>query len=262
MTDRPILFSGPMVRALLDGRKTQTRRVLNPQPAEFTPQVIDIGRPYFDDEEGRWGQIETEWSAPSWDAPLGEPLREVFVPLPIRFAVGDRLYVRETFSGPHGCRNLPPRDWPADGPRWYWADGDPHDGDWTKPKPGMHMPRSSSRLTLIVCEVRVERLQDISEADALAEGIHVQRLAEWAARGEYVGVGNKPVLMAVDDPRVTHMAAADADCSWGTAREAYRELWDDLNFARGFGWDANPWVVAVTFGVVKANIDAVERAAA
>lgn len=144
MTDRPIIFSAPMVLALLEGRKTQTRRVLRPQPGQFNALFSDAGK---------W------WTG---DAESGEVHEVLRVP----YATGDRLWVREAFS-------YETLDVDRNGfmPPWYWADGNPASGDFTQPKPSIHMPRWASRLTLIVTDVRVQRLQEISNDDCIAEGI-------------------------------------------------------------------------------------------
>jgi len=140
--DRPIIFSAPMVRALLAGRKTQTRRVIKPQPQCEKPELITRG---------------------------------------IRFAKGDRLWVRESFNPE--VYELDGGDMPTEGPKLlYRADGYPYNG-WIDPDtderhdecpwtPATHMPRWASRLTLDVTDVRVERLQDITETDAEAEGAY------------------------------------------------------------------------------------------
>lgn len=196
MSDKPILFSAPMIRALLDGRKTQTRRVYKPR-------------------EGRWG-------------------------IDRRFAPGDRLWVRETWQeflasefppgrtfGPRGDFGIPAERTKGNVSYVaYRADGDfpPHPEDgiavWRSP---IHMPRKFSRLTLIVEAVKVERLQDISEEDAIAEGVFVPE-AQYAQQGP-----RAPVL-------------------------AYAALWDSINGA--CAWEANPWCVALTFRVKQRNIDA------
>src|SRR5574343_545888 len=140
-TDRPeipILFSGPMVRAILDGSKTMTRRALNPQPRAYQAQVIDIKEPTFDDEARQWGQVETEWC---WFGGVYQPMREIWRPLQgLRWGTGDRLWVREQFSGEHRCQGKPTAG-DRDALIWYWADGNPTRGDWTKPKPSIHLPR-------------------------------------------------------------------------------------------------------------------------
>lgn len=243
MIDRPILFSGPMARALLDGRKTQTRRVLNPQP----PADMGLVGIY----------------APKLTAVFGYETPDADHKVTLRYMPGDRLYVREAWRVDKTFNDIAPRFLAPMASIHYEADGTAtnsiaHLNAMTgKFRQGMHMPRWASRLTLTVTDVRVQQLQEISEEDAIAEGIHVQRLAEWAAQGVYVGEGNKPILMDADDPSVVYMTAADADCGWKTAREAYAELWDDLNEARGYGWDANPWVAAVSFTVERRNIDLV-----
>lgn len=100
------------------------------------------------------------------------------------------------------------------------------------------MPRWASRLTLTVTDVRVQRLQDISEADALAEGI--QSMDRYS--------------MPVNDPSFA-VSEHDPNGWFPTATEAYEALWDKLNAGRGFGWALNPWIVAVSFTIEHRNID-------
>lgn len=164
--ERPILFSGEMVRAILDGRKTQTRRIVKPQPAYgvreikvgmFEPVIIrggmeEPGKPVFgfaDEERG-------------WKCKYGQP--------------GDRLWVRETwleFDSDHrigGARYTYKADVSVDGElirKDYIKCG--RDYRW---KPSIHMPRNASRITLEITGVRVQRLQDIRYDDCLAEGWH------------------------------------------------------------------------------------------
>nr|WP_226576436.1 hypothetical protein [Acuticoccus sediminis] len=200
-----------MVRALLEGRKTQTRRSLKPQP------VCDAIEPHRDhrNEFVPWRD--------------GEPLDSLVPP----FAIGDLLWARERWSGIHEFRGTKPserRSFVGDGVPylrddiWYWADGNPSGGDYEPPRPGRHMPRWASRLTLRVTDVRVQRLQEISEEDAKAEGCPCQ---------------------------------TDEDLGGMDPRGWFTDLWDSLNAKRGFGWDANPWVAAVTFEVERENVDAV-----
>ena len=202
MAERPIIFSAPMVRAMLDGRKSQTRRLLKP--------------PYGTLEWRRDG---------TWK------------PICLKFFPGDRLYVRETWR-PHylgdGVWNLDV-SYPADGERRMICDGEFGDKDWNWPKAAdrgnvtpLHMPRWASRLTLTVTDVRVQRLQDISAKDSIAEGAHC-RTCEAMGQSACHGRG----------------------CFASIA--AYRCLWNSLH---GPGaWDANPWVVALTFTVQRGNID-------
>ena len=213
--ERPILFSGPMVRALLDGSKTQTRRAMKPQPTHFNPagvprRVIPTGGPSY-----------------VIRCPYGQP--------------GDRLWVRETWQGPllqefeadadpdwhyashiHQYQNPAHCEYAADGgpkPEYTNADDVMRQG-W---RPSIHMPRWASRITLEITSVRVERLQDISEADAIAEGCTQNH------NGYYWG-GPHPVS------GLKQLA---------TAKGAYQDLWESIN---GPGsWDANPWVWVVEF---------------
>ena len=214
MTDRPILFSGPMIRALLHGRKSQTRRVLKPQHGPFDALFSEDGKWWDGDPET--GEVHSYWNVP--------------------FAVGDRLWVREAWSGEHWLSETPPSERLLLGnpsrlvslipETWYWADGGPSCGEWERPRPSIHMPRWASRLTLIVTDVRVQRLQEIDEADAVAEGCH-------------------------------GFVSADGE-DGASPREDLQDLWDSLNAKRGFGWDTNPWVCAVTFTVHRQNICKVE----
>lgn len=208
MTDRPILFSGPMVRAILDGRKTQTRRVLRQQP----------------DYRGGCGHQHDaeEWG---WEDEDGYHVSVLDI-APNGYQVGDRLWVREhcaTWVGEH--RDVVYR---ADETEAEW-DALCHDartGFW-KVRPSIFMPRWASRLTLTVEDVRLERLQDISEADAKAEGVR----PAFSYPG-WDGVSSSPWYR------------------WG-----FHEVWDSLNAKRGYGWGNNPWVVALTFRALKENID-------
>ena len=195
MTDRPIIFSAPMIRALIDGRKTQTRRVL---------KDTETREPYVAD-----GVV-------LWDHPDGPVYRWERVP-----AVGDRLWVREAyaFGWPVNPGERLPRDEGPDHAVTYRADGQAPfgGGKW---HPSIHMPRWASRLTLVVTDVRVQRLQDISEADARAEGVSGSAGGTWGCEG------------LIED---------------------YSDLWNSIYGPDA--WDANPWVAALTFDVHRCNID-------
>jgi hypothetical protein len=163
--EKPILFSAPMVRAILDGRKTQTRRTLKIQPAEK--------------ETGRWAWIassteagETGKFSYSWVDDKGESRtirgRESSVRLHCPYgAPGDKLWVRESFAV---C---------ADNNIFYRADGKPDPWDDIKWRPSIHMPRRASRITLQIKSVHVERLNAISESDANAEGVPKRNQEGW-----------------------------------------------------------------------------------
>lgn len=255
MTDRPMLFSGTMVRAILDGRKTQTRRVLHVQPPEWVnfceqPQMFNVSHQWVPSGLWRWAELDENRHRALRQWPIdGEGSHYWLRP---RFAVGDRLYVREAWRTLHKFDCLAPRHL-ADDPSKVTFEADPERRNplWAfgRLRPGMHMPRWASRLTLIVTDVRVERLQDISEADAIAEGIACENVII----GAHGDTGHHCEITAdrywngtEDDDFEGHEAGEDA----------YADLWDRINAARGFGWDTNPWIATVTFTVHRANIDA------
>lgn len=230
MADHPMLFSSPMVRAKRDGIKTQTRRVFK--------EIEELPNGLFHIFGGMIGVSEE-------DVPKHAPDY-------CRIQPGDRIWARESFS--YDRLDI---DHDAMFPAWYWADGNPEHGDWTKPKPSIHMPRAYSRTTLFVEDVRVERLQSISEADALAEGVpdnesYAGSFEEHYCRkcggsGLHGGFGANYGVIEVDC----------AECETPVMR--YRNLWDHINGPDA--WNENPWVVAYTFRVVLENIDRIGRAA-
>lgn len=204
MAERGILMSAPMVRAILSGSKSQTRRVVKPQP-----DAIHGGEPYWHVGGYR------AWRHRGVTDVLRMGGNELVCPLGVP---GDRLWVRESFSCSIAYERYPLREW--GNKVWYWADGIPARGDWTKPRPSIHMPRSLSRITLEITDIRVARLQGISDADAVAEGVQVDELGHAIHEGDPI--------------------------AWGGARGAYSMLWDRLN---GDGsWEANPWVWVISFG--------------
>lgn len=263
MTDRPILFSAPMVRALLDGRKTQTRRVLKPQPS-LAPvhHFRSIGT------STKTGK--TEWQAcqpngryvDAFSGPAGCVHDYCTTPSP-----GDRLWVREAYYQRGHWEPVAHKRTKAGRQKWAFIPTGPvsfdepaeyrkgrHHKDlstvsWHK-RLGRFMPRWASRLTLTVTDVRVERLQDISEADALAEGIYDESVLV----GAHCHAGHH-----VEEHGTRYFSHTEADDisedgnGFESAAEAYGALWNHIN---GPGaWDANPWIVALTFTVARHNID-------
>lgn len=229
MTDRPILFSAPMVRALLDGRKTQTRRVLR-VPAPFDPSddiSAEIATGFVEPQFRRGDRL---WVKECWNAFAFSEDGEDAWPTRTIPTAGEMAEIRE--AAYRVDVQAVYRE--SDRARQWFAD--------QKWRPSIHMPRWASRLTLTVTDVRVQRLQDISEVDAVAEGIERMR----SGRGYYDITVSKGAVRA----GIWHHKATDA----------FESLWDSLNVDRA-PWASNPWVVALTFTVQRSNIDQVEVAA-
>lgn len=225
MKERPILFSGAMVRALLDGTKTQTRRAMKQQP------IADrrfVGGYYIPATRLTPGQEISVWAPYVHIAcPYGQP--------------GDRLWVRETFAKIDGQT----QPWIETDYRATYTHGD-RLGDtigikkrWT---PSIHMPRHASRITLEISSVRVERLQDISEEDADAE----------CFGGRYPGEV-LPELFPGSPDRWSHLSMAQCfGRLWESINPAEIPLLDDDGKKVGVqknpaAWDANPWVWVIEF---------------
>jgi hypothetical protein len=212
--ERPILFSGPMVRAILDGRKTQTRRIIKPQPhplngnfevCHYYGSHIDRHGIQQPDDDLSFGicDVDGEWGI---KCPFGQD--------------ADHLWVRESWSvsniydnvSPSNiCVNLPKG--PGRPPTKVLYPATDSISDCIRRRPSIHMPRWASRITLEISGVRVERLQNISLKDAIAEGV------EW---------NSSPTRQGNTNPK-----------------SAFKHLWEQIN---GEGaWHANPWVWVIEF---------------
>jgi len=199
--ERPILMCGPMVRATLDDWKTQTRRVIALR--EFGPSDTPGYHWHFRDRRGLWNDISTER----------------LLELCPHGAAGTRLWVRERWGKIHG----------TDAGVIYRADG-PHDGikEW---KPSIFMPRWASRILLEITGVRVQRVQEISEEDARAEGVREVTKDDVVKKYCVYDLGDRSSVPWAEMPR--------------TAVDAYRALWETIN---GEGsWAKNPWVWILGF---------------
>lgn len=250
MKAKQILFNSLMVKALLDGRKTQTRRPINPQP-ELDPSV---GFKWKGAAYGKGINPSTEMqqaaSFLSEYNPLGQP--------------GDLLYVREscwiygswweagkTKTGRQKWRFKPiGKDVVFQNPGVEHMTFQGVNLAGYVPRNSIHMPRWASRLTLKISEIRVERIQEISEDDALTEGIETDLwdMAPVAKRYGYDNAWFVGWSMGIEHPNV------EADAG-RVCRESYRSLWDSINAKNGLGWDSNPWVWVVVFEVIHANVD-------
>lgn len=211
MSEKPILFSGEMVRAILEGRKTQTRRILKVQPIDILPMKIP----------NMWVTLRIK------DQKNPENNRGNLIGC--RYGrVGDRLWVRESF------RELIDLGAGTDSSGDYYeykADGLPDYNPDVKWKPSIHMPREASRITLEIVSVRVERLQEITKSDAKAEG--VSNVWHW------------------DKDRNAKHPEHFSRGALSTYVANYSVLWDKLNKERGYGWNVNPFVWVVEFKKVE-----------
>lgn len=221
--ERPILFSGAMVRGLLDGTKTQTRRSIKPQPEEDEALGYLIPKPkrliQGKDDTGVCFTRHPESSRLLLEqCSYGQP--------------GDRLWVRETAAFLDESVTYSAGRWV------YRADASADNafavkfsGGW---KPSIFMPRVASRILLEIVSVRVERLQDISETDAVAEGVNMRQPA-------YYEIG---CLTMIHDHNRDVLAFADVTLG----RAQYAWLWNEINGHRA--WEANPWVWVMEFKVI------------
>jgi len=211
--EHPIIFSAESIRAILDGRKSQTRRIVKPQPQPNGGKGLSPLEPYHTPLD--------KWTWVLAATGHGNGTSGNYCPYG---TIGDRLWVRETFAKPRivsiedylACKVIYKADcafpkMPAEVDKWT---------------PSIFMPRWASRITLEVTDVRVQRLQDISEEDAIAEGV-----------------------IAINDP--------EGDC-WtdGKYLTAFQKLWGEINGFAGepkarASWDSNPFVWCISFKVVK-----------
>ncbi len=229
MKERPVIFNGEMVRAILDGRKTQTRRVMAVQPESNQFGLLRITDSTKRSDIGKYHWAEsnatgTHQRSALFSCPFGQ--------------VGDRMWVRETFAvlgnedgcpidwdgnlikgdEKHAARIYKASCWQEPGNYGLWSIPDretQYEGTW---RPSIHMPRWASRITLEITAVHVERLNDISEEDAKAEGVKAG-----------VCPGHEHMMHQV----------------------AFSELWQSIYGEES--WGANPWVWVIEFKQVSAR---------
>lgn len=245
MKERPILFNAPMVKAILEGRKTQTRRIMRRQPDAV--EYFKRGEPTTDTDAKNailrcynnpkgFKNCNSGWFG---DATYKTPFSE--------FNVGDHLWVRETFMDMSGT-GVEHRDskgklqkyaYATDCPQGSYSD-DVRKDYGLKWKPSIHMPRSASRILLEITKIRVERLNEISEEDAKAEGIEPIIIQDnvacdggWTRDDRHMWKGYKDKERAYRD----------------TAKDSFMSLWQEIYGVDS--WVANPWVWVVEFKVIQ-----------
>jgi hypothetical protein len=242
--ERSIIFSSEMVRAILDGRKTQTRRVIKPQPNGFTDGIAWI----YEDVE-----------IANKDFTITVIKNKYIKRLSCPYEIGMKLWVREKWRIVGWAEGKPllleyfdgvKAEEPGDSSNYdeekycqYFIDCSddceraglvPDENGYysclgnnipTRWRPSIHMPRWASRLTLEIINVRVERVQDISEEDAIAEGVQKE--------------------FEIDLSQFRNLNTNFGDIS--TYKLGFKHLWNSINLERGFGWDSNPWVWVIEF---------------
>ena len=232
MMERPILFNGEMMRAILEGRKTQTRRIMKVQPPNdgedylvyriFVGDRRDVGKYRWFHRKCLAARVNTPCFSLPWEN-------------------GDRLWVKETWCG---------------GPAstYYRADGETINmpllngetfdfcrADGLRWKPSIFMPRWASRITLEVADIRVERLQDITEEGAKREGVPDEYPIPSVYCPRCAGLGSRSL-------KTIETGCPNCD----TAKKRFKNLWDSINSRKpGRAWDDNPWVWVIEFRRVK-----------
>lgn len=263
MAEHPIILRPYQVRAALDGRLSQVRLPVPQPPAECSINYM-LG-------EESWLPVEqrspVRRTFEAWGGPLfyNRPAGHLCGSFDItpRFQPRDRLWVRENFatSDAYTGPGIIGVEYAADGSTLAYANGELHHKEhgcaqYTGPwKPSIHMPRYLSRLTLIVEAVKVERLQDISEADAQAEGA-TSRPNSYGFRNAHEGWSMDWSRVGQPDPFGKNGVLTEHCISLGRASLAFANYWIKLHGEPS--WEANPFVVAISFRVIRANIDSLQ----
>lgn len=226
---KPILFNTDMVKAILEGRKTVTRRIIKPHPEPDGKMAYTYAAGRKSDW-GKWRDLQTgqQWTPP-YHADDILYVRETWrIQAAHRFESDVRIEFRaggpkKTMQFPGRCSDSHERDSYDDFVSKWWSNGKWH--------PSIFMPKEAARLFLRVKSVRVERLQDITDEQIMAEGIW--QVGEWPDSGRY-----------------TYTAKYHVGRVWSAARECFRWLWDSTIkkvFRNTSSWDANPWVWVIEF---------------
>ena len=245
MTERGMIFNGEMVRAILDGRKTQTRRIMKVQPKPSKSRPGDF---WFSSKKLE-SMVHVSDLAPG-NSPIADYhlfIQEHCCPFG---AVGDRIWVRETFQGPLVHEELfeeysaYPEKFETPEYCEYAADGgvrpeycDLEDNLRHGWRPSIHMPRWASRILLEITNVRVERLNAISEEDAQREGVHTEVWDQTVVARNYAARDEFFQFWSEDMPHYVEMNQL--------YRSSFRSLWESIYGAEN--WLANPWVWVIEF---------------
>lgn len=224
---KPIIFSTEMVRAILDGRKTQTRRVMKPQPKFEGNDVWNYKGEFFVTDESMQSHLFHDVYGNN-----GSPYGSAYP------NGGDKLWVRETwgayrFEAVDGSLEYPNVLYKADSTTKLFIGGlvwKYYQEDKFRWRPSIHMPKAFSRITLEIKDVRVERVQDIKPKDCSKEGMS----------------GFSGMVLANTAMLITGTNSL-AEAQNVALHDEFVHLWDSINLKRGYGWDTNPWVWVVEF---------------
>jgi len=236
MSDKPILFNADMVKALLDGRKTQTRRIIKDHKIIriSNRREFAIAGPHqlsMKETPGIFYVVLEDSSLVGLPCSHGQP--------------GDLLWVRETTIDVESHGYAGPIYVASDAGVAALSFGLGFEDDYTeaepydiKQRPSIFMYRWMSRLTLKITDIRIERVQDITDEDAEKEGIF-----------------NADGLHLYNCGNTVFHADQECHCGENYPYEEFHKLWDSINKKRGYGWDVNPWVWVIEFKVIQMNID-------
>lgn len=263
MKERGMIFNAEMVRAILDGQKTQTRRIMKVQPSEdFTPMNMALEPDY----KARWyipGIVDKDgYLQPASKEVFGVSNENEGYSCPFG-SVGDRIWVRETWGVVSHELDEDGRiqPWKPDRPAtaihempfgngyysghaiyaadgdFTWGDDDGYEDGRSCWKPSIHMPRAASRILLEITDVRVERLNAISEEDAQSEGVHTEVWDQTVVAMNYAARDEFFQFWSEDMPHYVEMNQL--------YRSSFRSLWEYIYGAEN--WLANPWVWVIEF---------------
>lgn len=208
MSEKPILFTGEMVRAILEGRKTQTRRVIKADPGTLK---VEDGQIWKLTNGGVWAH----WLSAAY-SPYG--------------TTGGHIWVRETWATPGNYDHIKPSELAAShfsSSELVYRATEQYGDVYYKWRPSIFMPRWASRITLEITGVRVERVQDITTKDVYAEGAISDEWVDWREDVQSIGLPNGAYIER--------------------ERDVFTALWDSINAKRGYGWDVNPWCRVIEF---------------
>lgn len=243
MAEKPILFNGEMVRATLDRRKTQTRRVMKPQPIETHDHFVYDGEIFLTESDMHDHLFHNVYGN------NGSPYGSVYGD-----GTADRLWVRETWAVNGFYDGYKPSDlelglysldlsYKAD-----WLNNKP--GYLGKNRPSIFMPRWASRINLQLTDVRIERVRDISHEDAIAEGCNLDWYRDNAGT-ESLWPCPTCSGWQVHPALGEGLGVTEVDCfDCNTPVKMMKHLWDSINAERGYSWETNPYIWVLEFEIL------------